>query len=302
MVPFNLGMVKIHHRMSKKRVALSAADAVDVPDNQQETPQSFFYYTGFCCGEMSCSLLKLSNLESKKGGVYYTPDITVSHSDKSLLREINQVMADGEGVISAIKGGYNLSFRGKRKVQIVLDFFDCYPPIVGDLSLSKIALIKKSIQILRGRRSYRRSSFEQSQLERVRSYLGRIRKPGVPLFEFAQTILNRDAQGFFLSGVFDAEGSLGLKKSGSRKQPFFAAAMREERIIRLFKDFLKIGHIHYRPKEKIFHFEIGSRKEVLLALKFFLEIYPSKLAKLKRKMKKLRRILNDYTPGCVQLR
>ncbi len=70
-------------------------------DNQQEA-LSNFYYTGFCVGEMSCSLLKLSNKKSKNGGVYYMPDITISNQYKPLLEEMNKIIADNEGVISSI--------------------------------------------------------------------------------------------------------------------------------------------------------------------------------------------------------
>lgn len=271
-------------------------------DNQQETSKEFFYYTGFCCGEMSVSLLKLKNRKSKTNGVYYTPDITVSHSDKSFLKEINQLMTDGVGVISKIKGGYNLSFRGKRKVIKALSFFSKYPPIVGDISVSKLNLIDQSIKILKVDKSYRRTKFKTQKLEKIRERFKKIKKTAVPISIYKQAIFDKDAIGYFLSGVFDAEGSLGLKKSGRYYQPFFAVAMRDKKIIKLFKDFLKLGNIHKRPKEKILHYEIGSRKEVLSTLNVFLNDYPFKLVKTNKKAINLRRILNDYTPGSLKIR
>jgi hypothetical protein len=47
---------------------------------------------------MSCSVIKAN----KKKGYYYTPDVTVSNSDKELLQELNLVVAQGKGVISSI--------------------------------------------------------------------------------------------------------------------------------------------------------------------------------------------------------
>lgn len=273
-----------------------STDNVFGADNQQETLY-LFYYTGFCCGEISCSLLRLSNRKSKIGGVYYAPDITISNADKSLLKECNQIVADGCGVISKIKGGYNLSIRGKVKVKKILNFFKNYPPIVGDLVLSRLALINKAIEVLENRKSYRRSRSEQKQLERIRKQFVRIKATAIPISKYPQKIINQNAIGYFLSGILDAEGSVGLKSNGSRKQPFLAVAMKDYKIVELFKDFLKVGNIHYRPKEKIHHFGIGVKREVLSALRLFSDIYPSKLKKVKRKISKLQRILNDYTPG-----
>lgn len=273
-----------------------STDNVFGADNQQETLY-LFYYTGFCCGEISCSLLKLSNRKSKIGGVYYTPDITISNADKSLLEECNQVIADGCGVISKIKGGYNLSIRGKIKVKKTLNFFKNYPPILGDLVLSRLALISKSIVVLEGRKSYRRSRSEQEQLEKIRRQFVKIKATAIPISKYPQKNINQDAIGYFLSGILDAEGSVGLKSNGSRKQPFLAVAMKDYKIVELFKDFLKVGNIHRRPKEKIYHFEIGAKNEVLFALQLFSDKYPSRLKKVRKRIYKLQRILNDYTPG-----
>ena len=62
----------------------SDVDTFDVPDNQQETSQFCkFYYTGFCVGEMSCSIIRANH----KNGVYFTPDFTISNTDLNLLKE-----------------------------------------------------------------------------------------------------------------------------------------------------------------------------------------------------------------------
>lgn len=268
-------------------------------DNQQETLQNFFYYTGFCCGEMSCSLLKLSNRKSKSQGVYYTPDITVSNADKLLLQEVNQYVAGGIGVISPIKGGYNLSFRGKNKVKTVLGFFDKYPPIVGDIALSKLTLVKNALKILENSKGWRRSPKQEKQLEEIRDAFVQLKRLSFSSFQFSQQIFEPSAIGYFLCGILDAEGSVGLKQSGFHKQPFIAVAMKDKKIVELFKHFLKLGHIHFRPKENVYHFEMGSRREVLHTLQLFSNTYPSKLLKMRKRIQALQWILNDYTQGSL---
>jgi hypothetical protein len=263
-------------------------------DNQQETLE-FLYFTGFCCGEISFSLLRLSNRKSNKGGVYYTPDITVSNADLALLKEVNLVIAENCGIISKVKGAYNLSFRGKIKVKKVLSFFAKYPPIAGDLFQSRYVLIIRAIKILEAGKSYRRSIQKQKLLEKIRTQFSQVKKTAVPISSFPQKTFDKNKIGYFLSGVFDAEGSVGLKTNGNRKQPFFAIAMKDVKIVELFKSFIGFGNIHPRPKEKMIHFEIGAKKEVLFALQMFSENYPSKLAKVRRKIERLKRILNDYT-------
>lgn len=265
-------------------------------DNQQEMFNEFYYFTGFCCGEISFSLLKLSNRKSKKGGVYYTPDITVSNADKSLLKKINKAIADNCGIISKVKGAYNLSFRGKEKVKKVLTFFSKYPPITGDLVQSRLALITNAVEILEADKSYRRSYLKQIQLEGIRSQFSQVKKTAIPISNFPQRFFRKDTIGHFLSGVFDAEGSIGLKSNGTHKQPFVAIAMKDRKIVELFRNFFKVGHIHARPEENIYHFEVGAKKEVLFVLQLFSKTYPSKLSKVRRKGEKLKQILNDYTP------
>lgn len=264
-------------------------------DNQQETSK-LFYYTGFCIGELSCSLLRLSNRKSKNRGVYYTPDITISNADLILLNELNLKLTNNYGVITKIKGGFNLSFRGKKKVKKVLTFFSKYPPVVGDLAQSKIFVINKAISILESQKNYRRTNRTQKQLEECREIFKEMKKTAVPYKIFSQRKLRPEAIGYFLSGVWDAEGSAGIKKSGDRWQPYVAVAMKDQKIIRLFQDFFNLGHIHIRSSEKIYHWESGSRQAVLKVIEIFSNNYSSKLLKMRLRMNKVRRILNDYTP------
>lgn len=274
-----------------------STDNVSGADNQQETCVAFYYFTGFCCGEGSFSLLKLNNRKSKNGGVYYTPDFTVSNAEIILLKELNNVITGGLGVISKIKGGYNLSFRGKEKVKKVISFLRKYPPVVGDLFQSRLLLLERAIYLLEAEKGYRRSEVLRRKLERIRSQLSKIKKTAIPISEFPLKKFDRESQGYFLSGVFDAEGSVGFKSNGSKGQPFFAIAMKDQKIVELFKNYFKLGNIHMRPKEKMIHFEVGAQSEVRNILQKFFNKYPPKLRKMRQRVDKTLRILNDYTQG-----
>ena len=265
-------------------------------ENQQETSKNF-YYTGFCIGELSCSILKLHNRKSKTGGIYYTPDVTISNADKRLLQQINKICGDNLGVITKIKGGFNLSFRGKKKSKKMLSFFEKFTPIVGDITLSKIEIMNKAIFVMESKKEYRRTENTTNQLEEFREKLKRIKKSGLAEKEFSILTRSTEDIGYFLSGVFDAEGSVGMKKSGERQQPFAAIAMKDTNIVKLFHNFFGFGNFRFRPREHVYHWESGSKKDVLKVIKVFREEYPGRLMKMKQRMDKVRRILNDYTPN-----
>jgi len=265
-------------------------------ENQQETSKNYFY-TGFCVGELSCSILKLTNRKSKNGGVYYTPDITISNADRKLLSDINMMCGDNSGVITKIKGGFNLSFRGKKKAKKMLSFFDKFPPIVGDLTLSKIEIVKKSISVMEDDKKYRRSKKTLNWLEKYREKLKTIKRSGLAEKSFNTISRSESKIGYFLSGVFDAEGSVGMKRSGKRLQPFAAIAMKDKKIIELFRDYFGFGNVRFRSRENVYHWESGSILGVLKLIDVFRNIYPNKLLKMKQRMEKVRRILNDYMPN-----
>lgn len=225
------------------------------------------------------------------------PDLTISNQHKPLLEEMNNILAGGEGVISSIKGGYNLYIRGKRKVKNTFSFFQRYKPVAGDLFFSRLKLLSNAVSVLEGRKTYRRTSRELSLLEEIRSKFKKLKLTAIPFYKIPKGNFAKDAIGYFLAGVLDAEGSVGMKKNGAKGQPFFAIAMKDRKVIELFKSFLGFGNIHERPKEKMLHFEIGSRSEVLKTLNIFLEDYPPKLPKTAKRMKNLKRYLNDYTLG-----
>lgn len=261
----------------------------DVPDNQQVTSQFCkFYYTGFCVGEMSCSVIRANH----KHGVYYTPDLTIANADLNLLKEINRIIGANTGVISPIKGGYNVSFRGVRKVSLIFEFFEQYPVITGDIANTKLGLLKSILPAI-GRFSKVKSRL--TVIEQCRKDLQELKQYGF-VQEVDQTNYHHDSIGYFLAGIIDAEGSCGLKKSGKRLQPYFAVAMKDRKIIYLLKEFLGCGNIHIRSDDGLFHWETNDRSTILHLIEIFSKKYPSRLVKMRERMQNVQRFLNDYTP------
>lgn len=264
-------------------------------DYQQETyPLSNrgFYYTGFCAGEMSCSLIRASN---RGAGFYYTPDFTISNSDPRLLQEVNAVVGQENGIITAITGGYNLSFRGCKKVQIVLAFFDKYPLIVGELANSRIWLLREVVKFLMQR--VRNKVYTSEEIKRVETYraaLRRIKQTGNSIRAFERLAVSADALGHFLAGVVDAEGSVSLKRRASTYQPFIALAMKDRQIVELLQDFLGFGNVR-RRLDGMYHYEAGCLQDVLAAVRLFTSVYPCQQQRTRARLDKLERILNDYT-------
>lgn len=261
-------------------------------DNQQETQRvpHYFYYTGFCVGELTCSVIKASN---KGKGFYFTPDITISNLDRDLLQEINRVVASGIGVISPIKGGYNLKFRGKKKVETVLLFFNNYPVIAGDLAQRKLELLRNILPAI-GKTSKVQNRL--AVIEACRKELKDLKLNGVVKETIQDLRFKSEEIGFFLAGIIDAEGSCGLKKSGLRLEPFFAIAMKDHKIIELLQKFLACGNIRKRSDDGLYHWETNKKLNVLKVIDIFTTKYPSKLKKMGERMRNLKRILNDYTP------
>lgn len=261
--------------------------------NQQETSLNSqnFYYTGFCVGELTCSVIRANDKRGR--GYYFQPDITISNADLNLLKEINRIIASNLGNISPIKGGYNLKFRGKKKVEKVFQFLQNYPVITGDLARRKLELLKNILPAIGGNSKVQN---REKVIEKCREDLKDLKLNG--LAEETQDVSNftDDQRGFFLAGIIDAEGSCGFKKSGDKLQPFFAVAMKDRKIIELIKDFLGCGNIHIRINDGLYHWEINKISDVLKVIEIFTIRYPSRLQKMKDRMENVRRILNDYMP------
>ena len=267
-------------------------------DNQQET---LYYFSGFLAGEGSISIIKANNTKGRSG-YYYTTDITISNADKSLLKEMNRVIGSGRGVITVIKGGYNLSFRGKDKVGIIMNFLNHYPPLFGKRIWEKLDLLRKAILILKEKDSKgRRLPSKERRIEHIRMRLKTLKKGATPCHVRTIPRVKQAAIGYFLAGIVDAEGSMGLRKVGKRLQPFFAVAMREEQIIKNLRTFLGFGSIYYRPIDILWHYETAKQSNVLRLCQVFLHTYPVKLMKNVNRLKKLERILNDYTPDSLRI-
>ena len=275
-----------------------STENVSSADNQQETLHARnYYFTGFCCGEISVSIIK--DKSNSGSGIRYYPDITISNADLGLLREVNIVIGESQGRIHPIKGGYNLSFRGKRKVKLILNFFKSYPLIVGDLVHCRLSLMQTALYVLEARKGRNRTPYQTREIEKIRHWLRIIKRKGQSFFDYPGIRTNKNAVGYFLAGVLDAEGSVGMKANGSNGQPFLALAMKDKKIVDLFQHFCQTGKVRFRPNDGVYHFEIGSRELVLNMLTLFTIYYPFRLTKMKQRVKNVQRILNDYTPDSV---
>jgi len=263
-------------------------------DNQQETLKfSSFYYSGFLAGEMSCSIIRFKNHNPE--GHYFMPDITVTNSDINLLKRINRILAGMDGIISAVKGAHNLSFRGKRKVRKVIEFLDRYPILAGDLAKNRIELIKKALEYLENNRGHSIHQEKTKIMEKYRCKLRRIKREGFVPKKFSRVVIMSKAIGYFLSGIIDSEGSIGMKKCGNYSCPFIAVAMKDEKIVNLFRDFIDYGNVRLR-KDGVYHCEVNNRDMVRKLIKLFLYQYPLRHKKQRGRLVNIQRILNDYTP------
>ncbi len=264
-----------------------SGDNVSSADNQQGT--LYYYFTGFIVGESSVSIIKATNKGTGQG-FYFALDLTVSNADLILLKELNQVVACEKGIISPIKGGYNLSIRGKEKIKPALSFLNRFPPPAGDLFKEKLNILKKALELLSVK------NYKIEEVEKLRQRLKDIKITAKAVKHFP-VIFDVRSVGYFLSGIVDAEGSMGWRRSGNRQQPYFCVLMREEAIIDLFIKQFGFGHKYYRPKEKLYHFETGKREDVAKLADYFLNKFPVKLAKNRQRLENLQRILNDYMPS-----
>lgn len=278
--------------MSKN--ASSGSDVRRKPGNPQVTLKiSNFYYAGFFAAEMTCSVIKAANY-NPVGHYYFCVDITVTNADKALLQNVNEVVMKGGGIISPVKGAFNLSARGKNRVRKVLEFLDNYPIIAGDLAKNRIALLRDAFAYLEMHRGSRKHQAKTVVMNDIRKRLRQIKESGVVSRSYSTEEVSKDSIGHFLAGVLDGEGSFGFKKSGNRQEPYFAMAMKDRKIIELCKDFLQYGNIR-RRKDGLYHYEINSAKVVKELCNLFLTKYPLKHARQRERMRNLQRLLNDYT-------
>lgn len=277
--------------MSKK--VFSDLDESREPDNPQET-YSHYYFPGFFAAEMSCSIIKAAN---HPHGHYYAIDITVSNADKGLLGQVNSVVMEGKGVISAIKGGFNLSARGKDKVRTVLEFLERYPVLAGDLAKNRIVLLKRALQYLESHKGHNAHPAKTKVMSDMRRALRSIKTKQVVEKSYEMRSISDHAVGYFLSGIVDGDGSFGVKAVSSfHKEPYFFVAMKDQKIVELLRSFINYGKVRYR-KDGVYHYEVNRREILKNICSLFLERYPLRHAGQRRRLKLLKRILNDHTPS-----
>lgn len=290
------------YSMSKKAFSDSSKKSKNwKPDNPQETFEvEKYYYAGFFAAEMTCSVIKATNY-NPVGHYYYTIDITVSNADKKLLNRINAVVMSGDGIISEIKGAYNLSSRGKTRVFKTLSFLDRYPIIAGDLARNRVELIKKALVYLTTHRGSRNHKAKTKAMDDIRKKLRAIKEFGVLPEVCKQRKEDKDSIGYFLSGILDGEGSFGVKRNNLKKQPFFVVAMKDAKIIKLLKEFLRFGRIRKR-KDGVYHYELNHPVVLRKVCLLFTEKYPLRSSYQRARISKLQRILNDYTRNSDSIR
>jgi len=278
----------------------SSGSSLDLNLNQRpENPQemlnvSNFYFSGLCAAEMSCSIIKRTNRNPK--GFYYAIDITVTNADKKLLQEVNRIVMNDRGVTTtAVKRGYNLSARGKDKVHIVLNFLEKYPIIAGDLVRNRILLLKTALEYLEDHRTHAFQKEKTKIMAKLRRKFREIKTKGIVDHKFDPLSFGKESNGYFLAGVIDGEGSFGFKSSGTTKQPFFAIAMKDKKIIELLNKFIGHGNVRLR-KDGVYHLEINHRAVLKNICEMFLNQYPLRHERQRNRLRALQQILNDHTP------
>ena len=289
----NLGLlIEIIILMSKN--ASSGFDGNQRPDNPQEMLKSNFYFSGLMAGEMSCSIIKVTNTNPR--GHYYAVDITVTNADTKLLTEVNRVVMRERGLITSVKGAYNLCARGKDKVRIVLNFLENYPILTGDLARNRIIVLKNALMYLENHRGHKFQDEKTVEMDKLRRKLREIKVSSAVDQVFDLSTTDQDSLGYFFAGVIDGEGSFGVKSSGLYKQPFFAIAMKDKKIIESLRKFIDHGNVRLR-KDGAYHLEINHRTILKNICDMFLNQYPLRHQRQRKRLQTLQQLLNDYTPN-----
>ena len=267
------------------------------PDNPQEMLKNNFYFSGLIAAEMSCSIIKAADKNLRAD--YYMVDLTVTNADQKLLDKVNHVVMNDRGVISPVKGAYNLSARGKSKVRIALDFLELYPILAGDLAQNRIILLKKALVYLEKHRAHRFQKEKIVEMENLRRKLRELKINGTVDQLFDSYSDDRESFGHFFAGVIDGEGSFGWKSNGLSKEPFFAIAMKDKKIIEQLQRFVGYGNVRLR-KDGVYHLEINHRSILKDFCEIFLNRYPLRHERQRKKLIQLQQLLNDYTPRSLQ--
>ena len=266
-------------------------------DNPQEMFEHKFYFSGLLAAEMTCSIIKATNKNPK--GFYYAIDLTVTNADKRLLQKVNSVVMKNHGIITSVKGAYNLSARGKEKVSIALNFLKEYPILVGDLAKNRIIILETALGYLYTHKGHSFQKDKHRKMGVLRKKLRDIKEKGMVDQKFDLEDFSKKSLGNFFSGVIDGEGSFGVKSSGFYKEPFFAIAMKDKKIIESLRNFVEYGNVRLR-KDGVYHLEINNRNVLKNICDMFLNQYPLKHKRQKSKLKLIKQLLNDYTPKSLR--
>ena len=285
-------LIEIIILMSKN--ASSGFDENQRPDNPQEMLKSNFYFSGLMAGEMSCSIIKVTNKNPR--GHYYAVDITVTNADTRLLTEVNRVVMYDRGLITPVKGAYNLCARGKTKVHTVLDFLERYPILTGDLAKNRIIILRNALEYLDNHRGHKFQDEKTVEMDKLRKKLREIKVSSAVDQVFDLSTNNQNSLGYFFAGVIDGEGSFGVKSSGLYKQPFFAIAMKDKKIIESLRKFIDYGTVRLR-KDGAYHLEINRHVILKNICDMFLNLYPLRHERQRKRLQTLQQLLNDYTPN-----
>ena len=262
-------------------------------DNPQEMFESSFYFSGLCAAEMTCSIIKATNKHPK--GFYYALDFTITNADKKLLQKANRIVMQTRGVITSVKGAYNLSARGKQKVQIVLNFLKKYPILMGDHAKNRVIILETALDYLGNHRGHSFQEDKNVKMDILRKKLRDIKENGIIDQKFDLHSVSKNILGNFFAGVIDGEGSFGVKSSGFYKEPFFAIAMKDKKIIEALRNFVGYGNVRLR-KDGVYHLEINNRNILKNICDMFLKQYPLQHTRQKSRLKLIKQLLNDYTP------
>ena len=263
-------------------------------DNPQEMLKQKYYFSGFLAGEMSCSIIKATNKHPK--GFYYAVDLTVTNADKALLTKVNKVVMKNRGVITPVKGAYNLSARGKERVNIALNFLEKYPVIIGDLAINRLLILKDALEYLNTHKTSKFQKEKMKKMDILRKKLRDVKEKCKVDKKFTLQNHNKDILGHFFSGIIDAEGSFGIKSSGLSRQLFFAIAMKDKKIIEALQKFVGYGNVRSR-KDGVCHLEITKHIILKKVCALFLDRYPLQNIRQRKRLNNIQQLLNDYTPN-----
>lgn len=222
-------------------------------------------------------------------------DLTVTNADKKLLAEVNRVMMNSRGVITSVKGAYNLSARGKAKVRIALNFLEKYPILTGDLARNRIILLKTALVYLEKHRAHRFEKEKTVEIEKLRRKLRELKVLGNTDQAFGLLFIDQDSLGYFFAGVIDGEGSFGFKSAGFALEPFFAIAMKDKKIIESLSKFVGYGNVRFR-KDGVYHLEINSRNILKNICYTFLDRYPLRHKRQRERLRELSDNLASTAP------